>query len=60
VKLFNTVRDRKGLLEILKGLSDLKGDLILYRDGSDGNVGKVLSPHNGILCETVELRNVEG
>jgi hypothetical protein len=59
------VRDRKGLLEILKGLphhdaEDLNGDPILCRDGSDSNVGSVLTPHKGSLCQAIELRNGEG
>jgi hypothetical protein len=38
-------------------VEDLKGDPILCRDDSNRNVGSVLSPHNGNLMETVELRN---
>jgi hypothetical protein len=37
----------------------LKGDPILCRDGSNSNVGSVLSPNNGCLMEAVELRNKE-
>jgi hypothetical protein len=51
------------LLEIFKGwphAEDLKGDLTLCRDGSDSNVGSVLTPHNVSLMEAVELRNGEG
>jgi len=62
-KLFNTTRDRKGLSENFQGLphpEDLKGDPILCRDDSNINVGIVLSPDNGILMESVELRNDEG
>jgi hypothetical protein len=38
----------------------LKGDPILCRDGSNSNVGSVLSPHKGSLIEAVELRDIEG
>jgi hypothetical protein len=61
-KLLNTARDRKGQLEIFNGLphaEDLKGDPILCRDGSNSNVGSVLTPHNVSLMEAVELRNNE-
>jgi hypothetical protein len=60
--MFSTTRDRKGLLENFKELThaeDLKGDPILWWDGRNSNVGIVLSPHNGSLMETVELRNSE-
>jgi hypothetical protein len=49
--------------EFLKGLShaeDLKGDLILCRDGSNSDVGIVLTPHNVILMQVVELWYGEG
>ena len=43
---------------MFKGLShaeDLVCQPILGRDGSDINVGNVLSPHTGCLMKTVEL-----
>ena len=55
------MRDHKGQLEIFTGLphaEDLKGDPILCRDGSNSNVGSVLTPHNGLM-EAVELQNGE-
>jgi len=60
-KLLNTARDRKGQLEIFNGLphaEDLKGDPILCRDGSNSNVGIVLTPHDGLM-QAVELRKGE-
>jgi hypothetical protein len=60
-KLLNTARDRKGQLEIFNGLphaEDLKGDPILCRDGSNSNVGSVLTPHNGLM-QAVELRKCD-
>jgi hypothetical protein len=57
--MFSATRDRKGLIEMFKGslhTEDLVCQPILGRDASDMNVGSVLSPHNGCLMETVELR----
>ena len=55
-KLFDTVPDCKGQFEIFKGFphaEDLKGDptMILSRDDSHNNVGIVLTPYKGSLCE---------
>jgi hypothetical protein len=59
----NATRDHKDLLEVLKRhpmVEDLVCHPILYRDDNNRNIGSVLSPHKGILMETVELRNEEG
>jgi hypothetical protein len=59
----NATRDHKDLLEVLKRhpmVEDVVCHPILYRDGNNRNIGNVLSPHKGILMETVELRNEEG
>jgi hypothetical protein len=42
----------------LSHTEDLKGDPILCRDGSNSNVGSVLTPHYGLM-QAVELRNGE-
>ncbi len=41
-------------------MEDLKGDPILCRDGSNSNVGRVLSPHKGNLGKVVERWDIEG
>ena len=48
------------VFELLKVVEDLVCQPILCRDGSNSNVGIVLSPHNGRLMEVVDLRNEEG
>jgi hypothetical protein len=53
--MFSTVRDRKCLLEIFKGLTHVEDlcQCILDRDGD--NIGNVLSPDDVSLMKTVKL-----
>ena len=62
-KLVDTTRDREGLLEVFKRLSqsdDLLSKPILSRHDSDCNIGSVLSPHDVRLMMVVKLRKKEG
>ena len=62
-KLFNETRDRKGLLEVFKRLSqvdDLLSKTILSRDDVNCNIGRVFSPHDVTLMKVVNLWKKEG
>ncbi len=57
VKLLDTTRDCKSLLEVFEGLPVLD-DLVCkptLRNGGDCNIRSVLSPHKECLIEAVKL-----